>query len=70
MENVQNEIVPITGEAGTLLIFDTDVPHKAGGLKQGRKREALRIDSLSPSHSGLPTTIGGKIKRRVSGLLS
>jgi ectoine hydroxylase-related dioxygenase (phytanoyl-CoA dioxygenase family) len=47
--------VPIVGDAGTLIIFDTDTPHRAGELKEGYEREILRIDTLSPKHSGVKT---------------
>lgn len=47
--------VPVVGSAGTLIVFDTDVPHRAGPLEQGHEREILRIDTLSPTHSGTGT---------------
>jgi hypothetical protein len=34
------------GKAGTLLIFDTDVPHQAGEVAPGHMRKAMRIDVI------------------------
>jgi ectoine hydroxylase-related dioxygenase (phytanoyl-CoA dioxygenase family) len=48
--------VPIVGSAGTLVIFDTDAPHRAGELKLGHGRQIMRIDTMSPSHSGVTVT--------------
>jgi ectoine hydroxylase-related dioxygenase (phytanoyl-CoA dioxygenase family) len=50
--------VPITGDTGTLIIFDTDVPHRAGELEVGREREIMRIDTISPTHSALNSSHG------------
>lgn len=70
IEDVDRELVPAIGDAGTLLIFDTDVPHHAGGLTKGHDREVLRIDCYSPTHSGIPTTLAGKVRNKVATLLS
>jgi len=64
-----HEMIPVTADAGSLLIFDTDVPHKAGGLTEGCEREVLRIDSLSPSHSGRGTGLTDRLKRQINGFL-
>lgn len=69
IEDVDQEIVPAIGEAGTLLVFDTDTPHRAGGLSEGHSREILRIDSYSPKHSSQVSGIGYKINRRYTNLL-
>lgn len=69
LKHVERDMIPVTAEAGTLLIFDTDVPHKAGGLSKGYEREVLRIDSLSPSHSGRETSITDRLKQHVTSLL-
>lgn len=68
IEDIEEEIVPAVGDAGTLLVFDTDVPHHAGGLAEGHEREVLRIDSYSPSHSGMEMGLSAKIKQKVSTL--
>jgi ectoine hydroxylase-related dioxygenase (phytanoyl-CoA dioxygenase family) len=70
LEDVRSGMTPVIAEAGTLLIFDTDVPHKAGGLSEGSEREVLRIDSLSPLHSGRQTGIIDSLKKRASSLIS
>lgn len=48
--------VPIVGDAGTLVIFDTDAPHRAGELGLGHERQIMRIDTMSPTHSGVTAT--------------
>lgn len=55
-EEAANKEVPVTGNAGTLLIFDTDVPHRAGELALDHTRDIIRIDTLSPMQSGLEVT--------------
>lgn len=70
IRDVDQEIIPALGDAGTLLVFDTDLPHHAGGLTEGCSREVLRIDSYSPNHSGIPTSIPGKVKQELQNLLS
>lgn len=70
IKNIEQEIVPAVGEAGTLLVFDTDVPHHAGGLDRGNSREVLRIDSYSPKHSSQSSGLAYEMKRMVSKLLS
>ncbi|WP_305984991.1 phytanoyl-CoA dioxygenase family protein [Roseibium sp. MMSF_3544] len=47
-ENVladSGEEVALTGPAGSLVIFDTDAPHRAGNLAPGRVRKIMRIDT-------------------------
>lgn len=47
-ENVLSDLgeeVALTGPAGSLAIFDTDAPHRAGNLAPGRVRKVLRIDT-------------------------
>jgi ectoine hydroxylase-related dioxygenase (phytanoyl-CoA dioxygenase family) len=50
-DTAEQKEVPVVGDAGTLIIFDTDVPHRAGDLQVGHDREIMRIDTMSPSHS-------------------
>lgn len=69
IEDVEEEIIPAVGDAGTLLVFDTDVPHHAGGLAEGHEREVLRIDSYSPAHSGMQRDILTRIKQKMATLL-
>lgn len=51
-QTAEEKEVPVHAPAGSLLIFDTDVPHRAGPLEEGHEREILRIDTYSPTHSG------------------
>ena len=60
-----NALVPIEAEAGSILVFDTDVPHKAGKAVPGQERKALRIDIVCPSYAG--TTGKRGILRRLFG---
>ena len=39
-----NKLKPITGNAGTLILFDTNTPHHAGDVSIGRMRKVLRFD--------------------------
>ena len=39
------EVVDIKGQAGTLIIFDTDTFHHAGAIKNGHERKILRAHS-------------------------
>lgn len=41
----RGEEVALTGPAGTLIVFDTDVPHRAGQLASNHSRKVLRIDT-------------------------
>lgn len=68
IEDVGGEIVSAVGDAGTLLVFDTDVPHRAGSLAEGHDREVLRIDSYSPAHSGIQESLTSKVRKTVSTL--
>jgi ectoine hydroxylase-related dioxygenase (phytanoyl-CoA dioxygenase family) len=52
-DSIEEMEVPVVGDAGTLVIFDTDTPHRAGDLSRGHQREIMRIDTISPSHSGV-----------------
>lgn len=43
---------PIEASAGSILVFDTDMPHKAGHVHLGRERLTLRIDVVCPTYAG------------------
>ncbi|MEO0337050.1 MAG: phytanoyl-CoA dioxygenase family protein, partial [Pseudomonadota bacterium] len=43
------EITPIVGNAGTMILFDTNTPHKAGTVAEGHRRKVLRFDFEDPS---------------------
>ena len=40
--DIEYELTPMTGPAGTLLIFDADVFHKGGTLGEGKERSVIR----------------------------
>lgn len=42
---IEYELVPITGPAGTLIIFDSDVIHKGGNVQPGNERIVVRSHS-------------------------
>ncbi|WP_417430172.1 phytanoyl-CoA dioxygenase family protein [Kiloniella sp.] len=47
----KDEVIPLTGAAGSLAILDTDTPHKAGSLGQDKVRKIIRVSASSPSYS-------------------
>jgi len=46
------DLKPVEARAGSVLVFDTDTPHKAGKALPGQQRRALRIDIVCPSYAG------------------
>lgn len=62
-DEAEEKGVPIVGDAGTLVVFDTDAPHRAGELGLGHERQIMRIDTMSPSHSGTTPTQDGAAER-------
>ena len=59
------EKIPIEGNAGTLIIFDTDVWHQAGSISNGTRRVMrghTRIESQSNQNLSLIKRIWTKIK--------
>jgi len=60
----QNMPVPITGKAGTLILFDTNTPHHAGIVKEGHQRNVMRFD-MENSHWN-KRTLSSKVKRLFS----
>ena len=43
----ENSFIPLTANAGCLIIFDTDVVHKAGIIQNGKTRKVIRLDVYS-----------------------
>lgn len=41
---IEGELSPVLGEAGDVIFFDTNTPHKAGEVKAGFSRKVLRFD--------------------------
>jgi len=46
------ELRPVEASAGSVLVFDTDMPHKAGHVHLGKERRTLRIDVVCPTYAG------------------
>ncbi|NQZ01568.1 MAG: phytanoyl-CoA dioxygenase family protein [Bdellovibrionales bacterium] len=46
--NENQTLQPIPGAAGTLILFDTNTPHKAGLVSPGHNRKVLRFDFEDP----------------------
>ena len=42
---IEYELTPMLGPAGTLLIFDSDVLHKGGNVQEGKERIVVRAHS-------------------------
>ena len=47
------ELTPVEASAGSVLVFDTDMPHKAGHVRLGKERHTLRIDVVCPAYAGM-----------------
>ena len=45
------KMYPIVGKSGTLIIFDTDVAHKAGVVTEKQNRSIARFDFFSNSEN-------------------
>lgn len=52
LDDIDFELVPIEASAGSVLVFDTDVPHKAGHVRKGLERRSIRIDIVCPDYAG------------------
>lgn len=48
---IQEILTPMLGKAGDVIFFDTNVPHKAGVIKEGFNRKVLRFDFERPSYN-------------------
>lgn len=46
---IKENLTPMLGRAGDVIFFDTNVPHKAGIIKEGFNRKVLRFDFEIPS---------------------
>ena len=47
------KMLPIVGKSGTLIIFDTDVAHKAGIVSENQHRSIVRFDYFVIENSNL-----------------
>ena len=44
--SVDASLIPIIGNAGTIVFFDTNTPHKAGIVRPGHYRDVIRMDFI------------------------
>ena len=45
---IEGNLTPMLGEAGDVIFFDTNTPHRAGEIKEGYSRKVLRFDFERP----------------------
>ncbi|MFD2207939.1 phytanoyl-CoA dioxygenase family protein [Kiloniella antarctica] len=50
---LDNEAIPIIGTAGSLIILDTDIPHKAGIVAKHRYRKVIRVSMTCPAYASI-----------------
>ena len=43
-QDIEGNMIPMSGHAGDIIFFDTNTPHKAGMLSEGYERNVLRFD--------------------------
>ncbi len=48
-DQIEGNLIPMLGNAGDAIFFDTNTPHKAGQIKSGYYRKVLRFDFERPS---------------------
>lgn len=65
----EEEVIPIEGKAGTLIIFDTDVFHKAGFVSKGERCVMRGHNRISPGEKSSKenTSILSKLKSKLFG---
>lgn len=61
LEYNQEDVLPIEGKAGTLIIFTSETFHKAGIVSEG-ERMVMRGHSRLPKYENKNASIGNKIK--------
>lgn len=64
-EDLDGSVQPMVGGQGDLILFDTNVPHYAGIVKEGYERKVLRFDFEHPSFF----TAKDRIKRQIKTLI-
>ena len=47
-DDINGALIPISGNAGDVIFFDTNTPHKAGIVKNKHYRKVLRFDFERP----------------------
>ena len=56
-EHLEENLSPMLGKAMDVIFFDTNVPHKAGIIKDGYCRKVLRFDFERPFFNPKPTIL-------------
>ena len=56
-EHLEENLSPMLGKAMDVIFFDTNVPHKAGIIKEGYCRKVLRFDFERPFFNPKPTIL-------------
>ena len=62
-QDLREGLTPLIGEAGDVIFFDTNIPHKAGILTVGYERRVLRFDFELPGLNPQPTLLRRIIKK-------
>lgn len=47
-KHINDDLIPMIGNAGDVIFFDTNTPHQAGMVKNGKTRKVLRFDFERP----------------------
>ena len=47
--DIDGKLIPMIGNAGDAIFFDTNTPHKAGIIEEGYSRKILKFDFERPS---------------------
>ena len=62
-KDLREGLIPLTGNAGDVIFFDTNIPHKAGVLTEGYERRVLRFDFELPGLNPKPTLLSRILKK-------
>jgi len=65
--SLENKMIPLVGKKGTMIIFDTDMLHKAGIIEKNKLRKVIRFDfySFDENYNTLPKRIFLKFKNLI-----
>ena len=62
-QDLKEGLTPLVGDAGDVIFFDTNIPHKAGVLTEGHERRVLRFDFELPGLNPKSTLLRRIIKK-------
>lgn len=62
-EQLESNLIPLTGKAGDVIFFDTNAPHKAGIVKDNYCRKILRFDFERPCFNPKPSILNRLINK-------